>query len=64
MEIAVDSGACDPVMPVDVCPHIQVKESEAKGKCLEYEVANGATIRNERERRCLLMTLAPATRSI
>ena len=30
VEITVDSGACDPVMPVHCCSNVQVVESDAK----------------------------------
>lgn len=41
----------------DMCPEISVHESENQRKGLEYEVANGETIANEGERRCMLMTV-------
>ena len=53
----MDSGACDPVVPISCCSNIEVVESEARRNGMEYEFANGATIRNEGERRCLLMTV-------
>ena len=56
IEVTVDSGACDTVMPLSLCADITLRESEQQRNGLEYEVANGASIRNEGERRCLMMT--------
>ena len=56
IEAAVDSGTCDTVMPLSLCSDITLRESEQQRNGLEYEVANGASIRNEGERRCLMMT--------
>ena len=60
IEVTVDSGACDTVMPASWCKGIAiVKSSIADGE--EYEVANGESIPNLGERRCLLMTLGSTT---
>ena len=56
IEVTVDSGACDPVMPLSMCQEIRLHESEAQRNKKEYEVANGETIPNEGERHCLMMT--------
>ena len=40
-------------MPLSQCSDIVLRESE---QGLEHEVANGASIRNEGEHRCLMMT--------
>ncbi len=56
IEVTVDSGACDTVMPLSLCSDIPRHESEQQRSGLEYEVANGASNRNEGERRCLMMT--------
>ena len=56
IEVTVDSGACDTVMPLSLCSDIPRHESEQQRSGMEYEVANGACIRNEGERRCLMMT--------
>ena len=56
IEVTVDSGACDTVMPLSLCSDITLRESEQQRSGLESEVANGASIRNEGERRCLMMT--------
>ena len=52
----MDSGACDTVMPMPLCSEIVLRESEQQRKGMEFEVADGASIRNEGERRCLMMT--------
>ena len=54
IEITIDSGACDTVMPASMCSHISMMTTPLTG--LEYEVANGAGLRNLGERRCLMMT--------
>ena len=51
IEITVDSGACDTVMPLSLCAEMPLQESDQQRSGLEYEVANGASIRNEGERR-------------
>ena len=56
IEVTVGSGACDTVMPLSLCSDIPRHESEQQRSGMEYEVANGASIRNEGERRCLMMT--------
>ena len=57
IEVTIDSGACDIVMPINMCSEIPLQESERQRKRMEYEVANGETIPNEGERHCLLMTM-------
>ena len=54
--ITIDSGACDTVMPLSLCGDIQVIASMQSRSGLEYEVANGESIPNEGERKCLMMT--------
>lgn len=56
IEVTVDSRACDTLMPLSLWSDIPRHESEQQRSGLEYEVANGACIRNEGERRCLMMT--------
>ena len=56
IEVTVDSGACDTVMPLSLCSEITLRESAQQRSGLEYEVANGQSIPNEGERRCLMMT--------
>ena len=56
IEITVDSGACETVMPMSLCRGISVLTSKQQVEGVEYEVANGETIPNLGERRCLMMT--------
>ena len=56
IEVTVDSGACDTVTPLSLCTDITLLESDQQRSGLEYEVANGASIPNDGERRCLMMT--------
>ena len=56
VEVTVDSGACDTVMPEEVCSHIDVLPSaKSKSGCC-YEVANGEELPNVGERQCLAIT--------
>ena len=43
-------------MPLSMCSEIDLRESEQQRSGLEYEVADGASIRKEGERRCLMMS--------
>ena len=64
VEVTVDSGACETVMPANLAQGIPIVKSSCSHEA-EYEVANGATIPNLGERRCLLMTLgSPTTKKI
>jgi hypothetical protein len=56
IEVTIDSGACDTVMPTRLCSHISIVQTEDSRRGMEYEVANGETIPNVGERRCLLMS--------
>ena len=56
IEITVDSGAYDTVMPAATCGHISIVSTPESRGGLEYEVANGECIPNLGERRCLMMT--------
>ena len=56
IEVTVDSGACDTVMPTGMCGHISIIETLESRQGAEYEVANGESIPNVGERRCFLMT--------
>ena len=56
IEVTVDSGACDTVIPTEECKEIKIHESAQSKAGMEYEVANGETIPNLGERRCLMMT--------
>ena len=59
IEITVDSGACETVMPADMCKCTSIVQSVTSHGAV-YEVANGKEIPNLGERRCLLMTLGSA----
>ena len=56
IEITVDSGACDTVMPTSLSPQILLLESAASRSGLEYEVANGQGLPNVGEKKCIMMT--------
>ena len=56
IEITVDSGACDTVMPTSLSPQIALLENAASKSGMEYEVANGAGLPNVGEKRCVVMT--------
>ena len=56
IEITIDSGACDTVMPASMCGHISMISTPESRAGLEYEVANGPSIPNMGERHCLMMT--------
>ena len=61
LEVTVDSGACDTVMPQELCRGIPIVDSAGPRAGLEYKVANGDGLPNLGERRCLLMTLGSST---
>ena len=56
IELTVDSGACDTVMPASMCGHVSMTSTHESRAGLEYEVANGASIPSLGERRCFMMT--------
>ena len=56
IEMTVDSGACDTVMPPAMAPHISLLANEFSKAGYEYEVANGAGLPNQGEKRCVMMT--------
>ena len=56
IEITIDSGACDTVLPSRMLQHIDIVPSEDSVKGLEYEVANGETLPNVGEKHCVMMT--------
>ena len=56
VEVCCNPGAADTVMPLRMCDHISVKPSPQSERGTEYEVANGETIPNVGERRCVVMT--------
>ena len=56
IEISVDSGACDTVMPTKFGSHISMVATAKSRSGFEYEVANGEGLFNMGERRCFMMT--------
>ena len=56
VELCADTGACDTVMPRALCGQIQIQPSLQSINGMEYEVADGNTIPNLGERRCLMWT--------
>ena len=56
IEITVDSGACDTVMPAAMCPHISIISTAKSRAGFEYEVAKGEGIPNLGRRDCIMMT--------
>ena len=55
MEVAVDSGACDTVMPLSICDFQILPSYQSRNK-MAYEVANGESIPNLGERPCIIRT--------
>jgi hypothetical protein len=56
VELTADTGACDTVIPKDMCANIPIMASLQSLRGMEYEVANGESIPNLGERRCLMWT--------
>ena len=56
VELTADTGACDTVMPIEMCESIPIVPSLQSIRELKYEVANGQEIPNLGERRCLMWT--------
>ena len=56
IEITVDSGAYDTVMPAAMCGHISICSTPMSRGGMTYEVANGECLPNLGERKCLMMT--------
>ena len=56
IDITVDSGACETVMPASLCAFIAITKSSTSHGA-EYEVASGATLPNLGERKCQMMTI-------
>ena len=54
MDVIVDSGACETVMPVEAAKHSRIHESPGSKAGQEYEAANGQPMDNVGERRCLV----------
>ena len=57
IELCVDSGACETVMPIKMLGHISILSSPQSRALIEYEVANGAAIPNVGERRLDAVTV-------
>ena len=56
IELTADSGACDTVIPKGLCPGIPIMPSFQSLHNMAYEVANGESIPNLGERRCMMWT--------
>ena len=56
VELCADTGACDTVMPRSMCKMIPMTPSLQSLSCMEYEVADGSTIPNLGERKCVMWT--------
>ena len=52
IEVIVDSGACETVLPASLCNHIMLRESAASKAKVEYEVASGKAVPNLGEKHC------------
>jgi len=52
IDVIADSGACETVMPKNLCSNITLRESEASKAGVEYEVASGKAVPNLGERHC------------
>ena len=53
IDVIADSGACETVMPKNLCANITLRESEASKAGVEYEVASGKAVPNLGERETL-----------
>ena len=56
VELCADTGACDTVMPRSWCSRIPIRPSLQSINMMEYEIADGNTIPNLGERRCMMWT--------
>ena len=56
IEVTVDSGACDIVMPLSSCSSIPTVPSNQSKAGMSYEVVDGGEIPNLGERKCLMLT--------
>ena len=54
LTLLVDSGASDTVVPLHVCSAAKLYKTSKVG--IEYEIANGESLENLGERRCVLKT--------
>ena len=64
VELAVDSGATETVIPEDTLLHVELKEGEAYKRGVTYEVANGIRIGNQGERQFIGIIEEGITRSL
>ena len=56
VELTADTGACDTVVPKQMCPGIPIVPSMQSQQGMEYEVASGQSIPNLGEKRCEMWT--------
>ena len=56
VEVTVYSGACDTIMPLSACDFAILPSCHSKHK-MAYEAANGASVPNLGERKCIIRTL-------
>ena len=56
IEVTVDSGACDTVVPLSSCSSNPTVPSNQSKAGMSYEVAGGGEIPNLGERKCLMLT--------
>ena len=54
VELTADTGACDTVMPKSMAAHIPIQPSLQSLRSNEYMVADGNTIPNLGEKRCVM----------
>ena len=64
LEVTVDSGACDTVIPARCADHIKVHTHTGTTKHPGYEAANGSTIENVGVRKCLVSTEGSTTNKL
>ena len=50
-KITIDSGAAEPVLPVDLVPNETLVEGEAKRRGVKYVTANGGRMENKGEKK-------------
>ena len=61
IEITIDSGAYDTVLPSAMLSFIATEQTDASRAGDEYEVANGQKILNEGQKRCMIMMMTPGS---
>ena len=55
-DCCADTGACDIIIPRKTCDSIPIQPALQSMQCMEYKVADGHTIPNLGERRCIMWT--------